>query len=181
MGVVLVGANPGALLHADGRTTAYASVWQVDYSERGSGTALILWHAGRTRLLGPDPGLSAWLADGFVRHFPEVADLPWRPDEPEVTDVDVRIDLDSGVRAAAGDLVLEIGDVLDRRVFRADEFALGGVGHGLSNVYAPCRTARLTVAGVPVEGAPEVDESRQPPASSAFLAVAEVWTRPATT
>lgn len=181
MGVVLVGANPGALLQADGRTTAYASVWEVAYSERGSGAALILWQDGRTRLLGPNPGLSAWLADEFVRHFPEVADLPWHPDQPEVTDVEVSIDLDQGARAAAADVRVEIGDVLHRRVFRTDEFALGGVGYGLSNVIAPCRTARVTVAGVPVEGTPEVDESRDPPGSSAFLAVAEVWTRPETT
>jgi hypothetical protein len=52
---------------------------------------------------------------------------------------------------------------------------LGGVEYALSNVYAPCRTARVTVAGSVVPGAPEVDESG--PSSTAFLAVTESWTR----
>jgi hypothetical protein len=46
---------------------------------------------------------------------------------------------------------------------------------GLSSVYAPCHTARITVAGSVVPGAPEVDRSG--PSSTAFLAVAESWTR----
>jgi hypothetical protein len=34
--VVLVGANPGVRLRAGDDVTAFASVWQVDWSERGS-------------------------------------------------------------------------------------------------------------------------------------------------
>lgn len=59
MTVVLVGANPGLLLRADGAVTAFASLWQVDYSARETGRALVLWHDDRVRLLGSDTGCPA--------------------------------------------------------------------------------------------------------------------------
>lgn len=176
MGVVLVGANPGVLLRSGGEVTAFASVWQVDWSERGSGPAVVLWHAGRVRLLGPDPALSDWLADTFVQHFGEVGGLPWEP-VVEQTDVDLDLDLGRGLTARAADVTVEISGVLDRRVFSADDLTLGDVRYALANVYAPCRTARLTVGGEPVPGQPDVDDSSAQPSSSAFLAVAEVWSR----
>jgi len=174
MTVVLVGANPGVLLRDGGTVTAFASVWQVDWSERGAGRALVLWHAGRVRLLGPDPVLSGWLADTFVRHFGEVAGLPWAP-ATERADVELDLDLGRGLVAKAADVTVEVADVLDRRPFGNGELILGSVQYALANVYAPCRTARITIGGVPVPGAPDVDEAQL--ASSAFLAVAESWTR----
>ena len=179
MGIVLVGANPGVLLRAGGEVTAFASVWQVDWSERGSGPAVVLWHAGRVRLLGPEPPLAEWLADTFVRHFGEGTGLPWEPTVEQVP-VGLELDLDRGLTAKAGDVTVEISGVLDRRVFAADDLTLGGVRYALSNVYAPCREARITVDGTPVPGAPEVtDGATDRPSSSAFLAVAESWTRSA--
>ena len=176
MGIVLVGANPGVLLRSDGEVTAFASVWQVDWSERGSGPAVVLWHAGRVRLLGPDPALAGWLADTFVRHFGEVAGLPWEVTAEEAA-VEIDLDLDHGLTAKAADVTVEIAGVLDRRVFAADDLTFDGVRYALSNVYVPCRDARVTVGGSPVPGSPEVDESAERPSSSAFLAVAESWTR----
>ncbi len=175
MTVVLTGANPGVLLRAGGAVTAFASVWQVDWSEHGSGPAIVLWHDGRVRLLGPDPGLAEWLADTFVRHFGEVGGLPWEPAATERADIDLDLDLGRGLVAKAGDVTVEIGDVLDRRPFAMTGLTLGGVEYALSNVYAPCRTARITIAGTVVPGAPEVDADT--PSSTAFLAVAESWTR----
>lgn len=177
MGIVLVGANPGVLLRDGGEVTAFASVWQVDWSERGSGPAVVLWHDGRVRLLAPDPALAEWLAETFVRHFGEVDGLPWSTTVEEVP-VELDLDLDRGLAAKAGDVTVEISGVLDRRVFAADELTLGGVRYALSNVYAPCRDARITVAGALVPGTPETaDGSSDEPSSSAFLAVAESWTR----
>ena len=175
MGIVLVGANPGVLLRAGGEVTAFASVWQVDWSERGTGSAVVLWHAGRVRLLGPDATLSSWLADTFVRHFGEVAGLSWEPTVEEAA-VDLDFGLDRGLTAKAADVAVEASGVLDRRVFTADGLTLGGMRYALTNVYAPCRDARITVGGTPVPGSPEVDESGDRPSSSAFLAVAESWT-----
>ncbi len=175
MTIVLTGANPGVLLKSDGVTTAFASVWQVDWSSQGAGRAVVLWHDGRVRLLGPDPALARWLADTFVRHFGEVGGLPWEPGTPEQTEVELDLDLGRGMVAKAGDVTVELDGVLDRRVFAMDGLELGGVTYALSNVYAPCRTARITVAGNAVPGAPEVDPDG--PSSTAFLAVNESWTR----
>ena len=177
MTMVLTGANPGVLLKDGGRTTAFASVWQVDWSERGAGRAVVLWHDGRVRLLGPDPALARWLADTFVRHFGEVDGLPWEPAEVERVEVDLALDLGTGMVAKAADVTVELDGVLDRRVFAMDGLTLGGTSYALSNVYAPCRTARVTVGGTAVPGAPDVDEAGDPPASSAFLAVNESWVR----
>jgi hypothetical protein len=173
MTLVLTGANPGVLLRDGGAVTAFASVWQVDWSERGAGRAVVLWHDGRVRLLGPDPELAQWLAGTFVRHFGEVDGLPWEPGPPERVDVALDLDLGRGLVAKAGDVTVEIEDVLDRRPFAMDGLTLGGVTYALSNVYAPCRTARITVGGTPVPGAPEVEGD----SSTAFLATTEHWTR----
>lgn len=175
MTVVLTGANPGVLLRDAGAVTAFASVWQVDWSERGAGRAVVLWHAGRVRLLGPDPELAGWLAETFVRHFGEVDGLPWQPGPVERVDVELDLDLGRGVVAKAADVTVEVEDVLDRRPFAMEGLTLGGVDYALANVYAPCRTARITVGGAAVPGAPDVDEAE--PSSTAFLAVTESWTR----
>jgi hypothetical protein len=173
MAVLLVGSNPGLALHdGDGPPVAFASVWRVDWSVRGPGTALVLSHAGRVRVVTPVPDLGRWLADTFNRHFPEVAGLPWG--EPELTEAPVSLDLDmaTGLTATAADLAVEISGPMDRRT--VDVAAFPGNGLRLSNVYTPCAAGRLTVAGRPVDGAPRV--STAPRASStAFLADAEVW------
>jgi len=153
-------------LRAGDDVTAFASVWQVDWSERGSGRALVLWHAGRVRVLGADPALSGWLADTFVRHFGEVAGLPWQP-QAERVEVALDLDLARGMTATAADVVVELADVLERRPFREEPLTLGGTAYGLSNVFAPVSSATVTVDGEKVPGA----------ADPAFLAVAEVWTR----
>jgi hypothetical protein len=175
MTVMLTGATPGVLLRDGGAVTAFASVWQVDWSEHGTGPAIVLWHDGRVRLLGPDPALAEWLADTFVRHFGEVDGLPWVPGAAERAEVELDLDLGRGLVAKAGDVTVEISDVLDRRPFAMSGLTLGGVDYALSNIYAPCRTARITVAGTVVPGAPEVDPDG--PSSTAFLATTESWTR----
>lgn len=164
MGVVLVGANPGVRLRDGDRVTAFASVWQVDWSEHGSGPAVVLWHADRVRVLGPDPALGDWLAETFVRHFGEVAGLPWEP-VTERVDVALDLDLGRGLTAKAADVVVELSGVQDRRPFREDGMSLGGTTYDLSNVFAPCAGASVTIGGVAVPGT----------ADPAFLAVAEVW------
>lgn len=178
MSVLLVGANPGLLLHDAGERVAFVSVWRVDWSARGSGAALVLWHDGAVRLLAPDPDLSGWLAEAFTRHFPEVAGLPWPEPTYERADVEVRMNLETGMRATAGDVEVELSEVLDRRRAGTDAFDLDGVPHGLSLVYAPCARARLAIAGRPVVGQPEIGGTPERPSSSAFLAEAEVWSTP---
>lgn len=177
MPVILSGANPGVRLFDGDTVTAFASVWVVDWSERGAGNAIVLWHDGAVRVLGDDPGLAGWLERRFVRFFPETDGLAWPEPEPERAAVEVRLDLATGLTARAADVEIAMSGVLDRRTFATDEFALDGVRHGLHLLLAPVDTATITVAGRPVPGAPALGGTPERPSSSAFLTTAEVWTR----
>jgi hypothetical protein len=171
-----MGANPGLRLfrEADAAPVAYASVWRVDWSQRGAGTAIVVWHEGRTRVITATPALGRWLADEFNRHFPEVRGLPWP--EPELTETDVRVELDlaTGMVATGSDVEVRIADPMDRQLIVVDDFALGPAVNRLSTVYIPCRTGSLSIAGTAVEGSPRVRPGPDP-SSTAFLADAEVW------
>jgi hypothetical protein len=175
MAVVLCGANPGARLLDGDTVTAFASVWVVDWSVRGSGTALVLWHDGRVRTLGADPSLAEWLASYFVRYFPEVAGLPWPSPAVEEAEVTVDLDLATGLTAHGGDIAVTMSGVLDRRLFDTDDFELGGVSHELQLLVAPVSTAAITVGGQRLPGSVTVGGTAERPSSSAFLATAEVW------
>jgi hypothetical protein len=175
---VLVGANPGLQLFDEaGACTAYASVWQVDWSVMGSGAALVLWRPGSVTVFGEDPLLAHHLAESYVRHFPELAELPWHTTVFVDAPVEIDIDLASGVTAAANDVVVSISDVLDRRAFATDEFPLAEVEHSLSLVLGPCGSGAITVGGEPVAGKISRGGSPERPQSSAFIAIAEVWRR----
>src|SRR5699024_3115642 len=92
--VVLVGANPGIRLFDGDTVTAFASVWRVDWSTHGSGTAIITWHRDEVDLYTDVPALGRWLERYFTRHFPEVEGLPWP--NPVVHDVPAHVDIDLG-------------------------------------------------------------------------------------
>jgi hypothetical protein len=177
MTVILCGANPGVRLLDGDRVTAFASVWTVDWSVRGTGTALVLWHDDRVRVLGADPDLAWWLAHDFVRHFPEVAGLPWPQPAVEAVPVHVDLDVATGLVARGGDVEVTMSGVLDRRTFATDGFALDGVPHALQLMLAPVSTAAVTVGGRALPGAVAVGGTAERPSSSAFLATAEVWSR----
>jgi hypothetical protein len=175
--VLVVGANPGLTLFAadeDERPVGYASLWRVDWSPHGTGVALVVWHAGRTRVVSAAPDLGGWLASEFNRHFPEVRGLPWPEPEVTVAPVEMESDMAHGVRAEGADILLEISDPLDRRLVQVGDFDLGGRPYALSTVISPCRRGTLRIAGAPVAGSPRVVSSPHP-RSSAFLADAEVW------
>lgn len=76
--IILAGANPGLrLFDADGKVTAFASIWMVDWSICGAGTAVVLWFDGIVRVVSEDVDLASWLERYFVRSFLEVQGLPW--------------------------------------------------------------------------------------------------------
>lgn len=169
----MVGSNPGLALYGnEGSSTTFVSVWRVDWSVKGPGTAVVLSHGGRVRVVTPVPGLGRWLADTFNRHFPEVAGLPWA--DPELTEAPVTFDqnMATGLKATAADITVEISGPLARRKVTVEAFP--GNGLRLSNVYTPCQSGHLTVAGQLVAGKPRVSAG-PPPSSTAFLADAEVW------
>lgn len=174
---VLRGANPTVQLRDGEQTVALASVWQVDESPMGSGTALILWHAGRVTVIGVDPGLSSWLSGRFVRHLPEAEGLEWSQVEVRTEEVEIELDPAAGLVARAGDVEVRIDDVLRERAVSADEVVLDGVEHSLAQRLLPCRQGSIVVAGQPLAGEPRVAADAEPPESTAYLAIDVSWSR----
>lgn len=161
-------------LYDGGKATAYASVWRVDWSLRGSGRALVLGTPGRIRIIGPDAGLGAWLGAEFNRHLRTVSDgIGWSEPEFTVAPVEFHLDLAEGFSAAAGDVSVEITGPIERYLTRNDEYDLGGTPNILSTVWIPCRYGAISVGGTRLPGEPSVDPAQ--PMSSAFIADAEVW------
>lgn len=180
MTVRLIGANPGLTLFPDDAgdvPVAYASVWRVDWSPRGTGTAVVLWQAGATRVITPSPELGRWLAEDFNRHFPELKGLRWATPEVTTAPVALELDLARGMRTVAADVEVEISEPLDRRLIQVDSFDLGGTPLQLSTVLMPCRAGSLRIGGELVPGAPRVRTTPRT-SSTAFLADAEVWCEP---
>jgi hypothetical protein len=175
-----MGANPGLSLFRDddpeAAPVAYASVWRVDWSPRGAGTAIVVWHDGRARVVTSWPALGLWLAGAFTRHFPEVRRLPWPEPGPALTEADVRIEMDlaTGMVASGSDVEVRIADPMAHELVVVEDFALGPAVNHLSTVYIPCRTGSLSIGGATVDGAPRVRPGADP-SSTAFLADAEVW------
>lgn len=170
----LMGANPCLTLYDEGRASAYASIGRVDWSLRGAGHALVLGLPGRTRIIGPDIALGAWLGAEFNRHIRSLSDgIAWS--EPEFTVAPVRfdLDLDSGLFAAADDVTVEIARPIERFLTRRDDYDLGGVPNILSTVWLPCREGSIAVGGNRLPGSIRLAPSQ--PMSSAFIAEAELW------
>jgi hypothetical protein len=175
--LAFVGANPAALLWEGDQATAFVSVWQVDWSSEGPGGAIVLCRPGELRVLCDPPVLGRWLFDTFVTHFNELNNFEL-PARPTVEKAAVRVDLDltAGLHASAGDVSVRITGILDRRRTLENGLRLGGVPWSLSQVYMPCRSARIEAAGTVVPGLPRLSEGSTAN-SSAFLAVAETWAR----
>src|SRR5262245_4407374 len=151
--VILAGSSPGVrLFDGAGRVSAYASVWQVDWSERGAGSAIVLWHDGEVRLVCEDADLASWLERYFVRSFLEVQGLPWPEPIVERDLVQIRLDLSDGMIAKGADIQIGMSGVLDRRLFTTDRYLLSGVEHSLSLLIVPMRSARIDVAGEALPG-----------------------------
>lgn len=176
MAIRLIGANPGlTLFEGRGETpSAYASVWRVDWSERGAGNAIVVWYDGRVRVVTSEPDLGSWLADTFNRHFPEVRALDWPVPEIVTDSVEFRSDLSTGIEAGGGGVSVRISDPVGRRLIQVAEFPLGPEVAALSTVISPCRDGTIEVDGRALPGRPRFTDGT-PPASSAFLADAEVW------
>ncbi|GAB3405052.1 hypothetical protein [Flindersiella endophytica] len=179
--IVLLGYNPGVqLVGDDGRPTAFVSIWGVDWSPKGHGQAIVAVYEGTVRVLGPDPELGGWLAEYFVRHFPDVEGLRWAAPTIEEAPVHVELDLAAGVHARAGDLEVRLGDVLARRPVSIDAFPLGAdvPPHALTMALAPCANAEITVGGRRLAGHVKVSGPADRPSSTAYISHSETWRRP---
>lgn len=175
---VLVGANPGLqLFDEEGDCTAYASVWQVDWSLRGSGDVLVLWLPDRVVVYSANEQLARWVTEGFTRHFPELDGLPWHDPTYRRQRVRVRLSLADGMRASVGAVEVRMSRVLDVRSFSTDDFPLDDVPHSLHLVLGPCERGSIAVRGRRLPGAVSLGGTPDRPSSSAFVADAEVWRR----
>lgn len=179
MSAVLVGSNPGLLVFEGDRAVGAASVWQVDWSIWGTGDVLIVADQAGWRTIGTDEHLARILFQVFTRHFPELASFGGVPLLGHTADV-VRVDADlvTGLLAVGGGVEVELREIKDRRPYVEPAFGLGNRELGLSNLYAPCASGRLTIDGRPVPGSPRCRQVNGRWTSSAYLAVAEVWTDP---
>ena len=176
MSVVLVGANPGLQLFDDAGVVAAASLWTVDWSVWGVGTAMIVADRTGWRTIGTDEHLARILLERFTRHFPEFRDLVGSEEITHSDDrVEISSDLFSGLRATGGGVRLRIGGVKDRRQFADPAFPLGETSLALSNVYLPCELGELSIDGEVVAGAPKCEYTGGRWTSTSYLAVAEVW------
>jgi hypothetical protein len=171
--VLMFGANPGVtLFDVHGQSIAFASVWRIDWSVNGAGSAVVAWLPGEVRIVTGQPELGTWLAGAFNRHFPEVQGLPWSAPRLTVAPVTIALDHTSGLHAEADDITVDITGPMDRRTATVEAFP--GNNYRLSNVYVPFRIGRVSVDGKPVDGNPAVTETPRA-SSTAFLADAEVW------
>jgi hypothetical protein len=174
---IIVGANPAVTLYDGPTRTAYASVWQVDTSLHGPGSALVLWLPDRVRLFGENADLAQWLERDFTRHFPTTAGLSWPEPALEQVPVEVSLDMADGLCARAADVEVRIEGAVTEREFGTDDFQLNGTGYGLQFVLLPCRSGQITVAGARLPGRVRLSGPPNRLESSAFITTSEIWTR----
>lgn len=177
---LLVGANPAVqLFDEDGSCTAYASVWRVDWSVRGSGRVLILWQPTGVTVLGRDKSLALWLTHEVVRYFPEVDGLAWPMVRFRSAEVSLDSSLSTGMVARAEQVAVDASGVLDIRTASNGRFRLGRSAHRLDLVLAPCVRGAIRVAGDELPGRIRLTGTPARPMSSAFVTEAETWWRQA--
>jgi hypothetical protein len=173
---ILIGANPNVQLFDDSEgCLALASCWRVDWSVCGAGTAIVLWQPTGVTTYGEDAGLAGWLAEEFVRGFPELDGLGWSPPLHRPTPVEVAISMSDGMVASAAGLMVTASRVLDRRTFRTDDLGPDGTPRSLSLVFGPCATGAVEIDGLAVPGRARRSGTPDRPGSSAFVTEAEVW------
>jgi hypothetical protein len=146
----LTGANPFLLLYSGDLPSGYASVWRVDWSERGAGNAIVLWLPSEARVVSPNVVLATWLALEFNQYFSEFREMAWREPTAIEAEVEIERDLEIGMRAMGGGVVVEISKPLDRPLLEVNGFDLGGRMHQLRAVVMPCKFGRLVVDVMPL-------------------------------
>lgn len=179
MSVLWVGAAPGLRLFAGEELTAWVGLCQVDWSTHGAGANVTLWRGDQVRVLGTNPELDEWMIETFITPMfrsAAIGGVSWRSLTYETANVEIMIDLETGVRARAGDVDMELADPLDRQLIYREAYDLEGTFYRASWVNVSCGRGGITVGGVAVPGLPRMwtdDQGRQ--RSTAQLAVAETW------
>jgi len=179
VGVLWTGICPGLRLFEGEESTAWAGLCRVDWSIRGTGAMLGLWQGDDFRVVATSRTLAEWLTETFIAPMWRSAALggvTWRSITYETAAVEVTVDLDSGLRARAGDIEFELAEPQDRQLIYRDAYALDGATYWVSFVNVSCGQGRLAVGGRPLPGQPRRwtdDQGRL--RSTAQLTVAETW------
>lgn len=163
---------PWVQLFDGDRRTVWAGIVQADWSPHGTGRQVNIRHDDRLRIIGTNEALATWLYDWLIR--PEPGSPTSFSFEPG--DVDLAIDLESGLRAAANGVEIEITGPLDRQLVRREQYPLGDFRPTCSWVRIPCSGAAVTLDGEPVPGAPDRSTDAYGIKTTAQINVAEVWT-----
>lgn len=176
MSVLFVGAMPWVQLFQRGQRTGWASVVAADWTPHGPGRCIALRRADRWRVVGTNRAMFDWLCGWYLRPAMEDAGEPWRLDPFEHGDVELSIDLDSGLRAAGGGIEVEMSHPIDRQLIRRDRYPLGDFQPTASWVRVVCAGAGIVDGGEAVAGEPTRGSDSYGPRSTAQINVAEVWT-----
>lgn len=176
VGVLFVGAMPWVQLFRDEQRTGWASVIHADWTPHGPGRFLTLRRDGRCRIVGTNEPLADWLWQWYIQPSMTASGEPWQREPFESGEVDLEIDLTTGLTARGGGIEVEISEPIDRQLIRREEYPLGDFRPTASWVRVSCARARIMVDGQPLPGQPSRATDSYGPRSSAQINVAEVWT-----
>jgi hypothetical protein len=174
-GVFFIGAMPWVRLFDGQQLTCWASVIHADWSLHGPGRLIILRQNGRRRILGTNKGMLDWLEQWLLRPEGNEKSSAAR-DDFEQRDVELEINPEVGMKAAAGDIQVEINGALDRQLIRRERYPLGDFFPTASWVRIACMQARVIVDGKSIPGNPNLSTDSFGRFSTAQINIAEVWT-----
>jgi hypothetical protein len=173
-GVFFIGAMPWVRLFEDDRLTCWASVAWADWSPHGRGRVVVLRWGDRRRAVGDNESLATWLYEWLESASPD--SRAYKPDRFEKGNVEVDLNLDTGLRVRAGEISLEMGGVIDRQLIHRAPYRLGDFLPTASWVRMPCAHAHIELDGTPIAGKPKLSTDSVGSSSTAQINVAEVWT-----
>lgn len=176
--VRVVGANNWMMLYDGDILVAHASHWRVDWSERGSGSALFLWAdevCSTPIVLSDNMAMAELITSEFIANDsifkstiePRAASFKVSNDTPSSFTIEV-----TGVNDSVTVSWLELGGPFAGFTELDKEDT-----HSHSACYIPAMSARIEVNGSRSPGSAVPEQWFDFNASSAFLAQAEIWVR----
>lgn len=176
MDILWMGSMPGVRLFVGDRVEAWAAICEVEWSGLGSGRMLTLWHNGRSRVWSSNTDLARWMVGAFIGPMKRDNGVPWSAQaEFETAAVDLEIDLETGLHAGSGDVVVSMQGLMGRRLVVRERYPVEGTDYRVSFVYVPCEIASIQVGGTVLPGVPQIGRVDGLKVSTAQIAVAEVW------
>ena len=187
--VVLSGQNPYMILFAgaDGPPTTLVSLWHVQYSPAGEGSALYVKSEitdDAPRIYTDNIALARFIQTELYANnsvpFGLFAD-------PQIDPVDADFDRNGDARTFITELVVSAADDVSLSwydflpAFKGASAAnpAGGAQHGHYALYIPARGMRLSINGAVASGAPRPRTREGRETTTGGLALAETWVRPA--